>query len=474
MSRLFRMSWVFLLVLIISAPSWAYGGSTSKHKWYHKKSKQYGNYLSCFNYKKFKVWVQYRRLVRAYKRAGEDARQKFLGKIGLDQPGTSGEIQRIREEYEQQIAQLNTTISSNELQIAELNSTIASNDQQIADLSSALSSKELEIGQLNSTINSLELQVAQLNSTIASQNQQLTDLVASHGTRIDELKELCRQQAEGEYNRGLEEGKETCSETPSGSGVHPMVNSWSTGGYNPNTVEVDGAGNVFILDDVSHTVVRYDSSGLQSTHWGSSLFETPVDLTTDAQGNIYVLDQQSIYHLQKYNSDGTAIDMPPTIGTLEAPTGFCMTTGNVIYVADTGGAYGGRIVVLNSDGGWMNTVGEVLELSGDVYLDVAIDPRDNTMYLLTDSKVAVFSQYGTYQRHWDIDFASPSGLTIGPQGEIYVADNGSHQVFEFDAGGGLVDTFGADDLVDPGRHDVGGNGMIYVGDLNDQMIKVFQ
>lgn len=427
MSRLFRIFLVFFLILAISAPSWAIDGSNGKR--YGNKNKRYGGGLSYFDFHKIKVWIQYKRLLRAYKRAGEDARQEFLKTIELDQPEMEAEIQKIREEYEQQIAQLN--------------STIASYEQQLADLK-------------------------------ASSEKALADLEASHQAEIDKLKADCSIQAEAEYERGLEDGKATCQNTPSSPGVHPMINSWSTGGFNPNIVDVDNSGNVYIMDSGNHTLVRYDSNGTQSIQWGSSMFEVPVDLAVDSQGSVFVLDRQSQFHLQKYSSDGVPFDMPPTIGTLVAPTGFFIASNNAIYVTDEGGAYGGRILVFNPYGNMMATFGEVPELAGEVYHDVVVNPQDQNIYLLTGSKVAVFNQYGSYLRDWQCNFSTPSGLVIGSQGEIYVVDNVSHQVYEYDASGNLVHTFGTADLVDPGRPAVDGNGWIYVGDNNDQQIKVFQ
>lgn len=428
MSRLFRILLVFFLVLAISAPSWAIDGSNGKR--YGSKNKWYGDGLSYFDFHKIKVWIQYKRLLREYKRAGEDARQKFLQTIGLDQPDMEAEIQKIREEYEQQIAQLN--------------STIASYEQQLADLK-------------------------------ASGEKALADLEASHQAEIDKLTAGFSIQAEAEYERGLEDGKATCPTTPSSTGVHPMTNSWSTGGFNPNIVDVDNSGNVYIMDSGNHTVVRYDNSGTQSGQWGSSMLEVPVDLAVDSQGSVFVLDQQSQFHLQKYSGDGVPFDMPPTIGTLVAPTGFFIASNNRIYVTDSaGGHYGSRILVFNSYGNVMITFGEVPELAGEVYHDIAVNPQDQNIYVLTGSKVAVFNQYGSYLRDWQGNFSTPSGLDIGSQGEIYVVDNVSHQVYEYDASGNLVHTFGTADLVDPGRPAVDGNGWMYVGDNNDQQIKVFQ
>ncbi len=438
MSRLFRIFFVLLLVLAISAPSWAFGGSNGKR--YHHKSKRHSHYLSYFDFHKIKVWIQYKRLIRAYKRAGEDARQKFLDEIGFNQPGTDADIEKIRQEYEQQIAQLNSTIASYEQQLADLK---ASCDQQLADME-------------------------------ASCDQQLADLRTSHQAEIDEMTAACSRNVEEAYDRGMEDGKATCPATPPTTGVHPMINSWSTGGGNPNIVDVDNSGNVYILDNNNQTVVRYDSSGNQNSQWGSSAFELPVDMSLDAQGNVFILDQQSEYHLQKYSSDGTSSNMPPTIGVLESPTGFYVRSNGYIYVTDGGGAYGGRILVFNAYGNMMISFGEVPELAGETYHDVAVNPQDQNVYLLTSSKVAVFSQYGSYLRDWQGDFSAPSGIAISDQGEIYIVDRGSHQVYEYDANGNLVDTFGAADLVDPGRPAVDGNGLIYVGDNNDQQVKVFQ
>ncbi len=476
MSRLFRLSLVLLLVLNISAPTWAFGGSNEKHKRYYQKSKKYSYYFSYARYQKWKTWLQYRRLMRAYDRAGQDARQKFLGKIGMDQPDVSGEIQRIREEYEQQIAQLNSTIASNEEQIAELNSTIASNGQQIGELNSTIASNEQRIAELNNTVVANEQQIIQLNNTISSHNQQLAGLRAEHQEQLVTLEADWRRQADEEYERGLEEGRASCEETPSGTGAHAMINSWNTEGFTPDAIDVDGAGNVYILDNEGRAVVRYDTGGNLDFVWGSSMFQSTVDLATNSQGEIFILDQESAFHLQKYNRYGTWVDLPSELQQLVAPTGFFIDASDTIYVADSrGGTYGGsRILVFHPAGDLMMQFGDDPDLSGEVYRDIAVNPQDQSKIVLTDTKVVVFDQNGNYVRDWQGNFSAPSGLVIGGQGEIYVVDSIGHQVFEYDQNGTLIDTFGAADLVDPGRQGVDANGLIYVGDKEQLMIKVFQ
>lgn len=449
MIKLCRGLLAVLLLISISSPVWAHSNSCVKQK--QLKKTAYQLYL---RYKhERKVARQYREILRVYNRIDKDAREKFLAYVGSGLPDATAEIQKIKEAYEQEIAELNNTITSYEQQLAGME---AGCQQQMADVEAVYQQ--------------------QLTDMEAACQQQITELTAAHQTALDNLAADCDGRVETAYNDGLAAGSEACSNTSPAEAPPQLIDSWSTAGFNPSVVTVDGSGNVFVLDTDQRTVLQYDSGGAQIAQWSSPMLRVPVDLAISSQGDVFILDQQSPYPLQKYGSDGMPYDWTSAPGTLSDPKGlFVDDQGTLtIYVTDMGGAYGGRVQVFNSFGQLERTFGEVQELAGEVYYDVAVSQQNHNIYVLTGSKVAVFDPDGNFLYAWQGNFTEPSGLTVGSQGEVFVADKINHEIYQYDASGNLVYTFAADDLNDPGRLALDDQGRLYIGDYADQLIKIYQ
>lgn len=77
--------------------------------------------------------------------------------------------------------------------------------------------------------------------------------------------------------------------------------------------------------------------------------------------------------------------------------------------------------------------------------DVCVDAEDRVyLYTRFDSEVLVYDRNGRYLRSWGRGiFANSHGITAGPDGSIYCADNRDHTVRKFDPRGELVLTLGA-------------------------------
>ena len=63
---------------------------------------------------------------------------------------------------------------------------------------------------------------------------------------------------------------------------------------------------------------------------------------------------------------------------------------------------------------------------------VAIDKNDD-VYLFNRSahQVMIFSSQGEFKKSWDVSFANPHGMHIGPDGNFYFADRDDHIVLKY-------------------------------------------
>lgn len=461
MKRLFTALLASLLLLVLSAPAWAQKAASSKQPCLVKNDTHYGHYKFKTNRHKLKVLKQFRELKKTYSRSFEDAKAMFLEYLGSSLPSSDTDVQQIRDEYEQQIAALNITITSYQQQLAALET---SSQQQLTDLETAY---QQQIAALTAS------HQQEIVALTASHQQEIADLTASHQAALDDASVTCGLQIEAAYDDGLTAGTQACS-NPSTGEAPQLIGSWSTGSINPNAITMDSSGNVFVLDTANKTVVQYDNSGTQIVQWSSSMLQIPVDMAVNSQGDVFILDTQSGLHLQRYSSNGSQYDWALRGGSLIAPTGLYVDSQNAIYITDEGGVYGGRVLVYNSSGTFLKTIGEVPELTGEAYYDVAVNEQDSNIYLLTGSKVAIFDPDGNFLKAWDGGFSEPSGMSIGSQGEIFVADKISHEIYQYDSDGNLIYTFGSNDLQDPGRLAVDATGRLYIGDYADQQINIFQ
>jgi len=71
---------------------------------------------------------------------------------------------------------------------------------------------------------------------------------------------------------------------------------------------------------------------------------------------------------------------------------------------------------------------------------------DDNVYLLTREKarVTVYRRDGSFLRSWGEDLLTERthGLTVGPDGRVYVVDDGAHCVYIFSSAGALLQTIG--------------------------------
>ncbi len=200
-----------------------------------------------------------------------------------------------------------------------------------------------------------------------------------------------------EYN-----GTSVYAVTPgAGGSVTPIA----TGLNKPSGLDVDGDGNVFVADQYNRRIVKVDADGNQSVFAGSGLagtadgtgteasFTTLVSLELASDGTIFAADLDAGQIRQISPAGEVTTLVSSSLGI--RPTDVTATT-TTVFATDQDGQ---RIVAVD------RATGAVATLAGSLYWPGSTDG------------------IGT-----DARFTSPTGIELGPDGLLYVAELGNRRI----------------------------------------------
>jgi len=131
--------------------------------------------------------------------------------------------------------------------------------------------------------------------------------------------------------------------------------------FGPAGVALDAAGTLYIADSYNNTIRKLSPAGIVTTlagapgtagatdgPGGGARFNSPMGLTVDAAGNVYVADMgnDTIRMITPAGSVSTLAGTPgvpwssshPGMAYFSTPTGVCLGPGGTLYVADPGSA----------------------------------------------------------------------------------------------------------------------------------------
>lgn len=236
----------------------------------------------------------------------------------------------------------------------------------------------------------------------------------------------------------------------------------------PSALVVDAAGNVIVADTGNHTIRRVSPEGVVSTLAGSpgvagsmngpaatASFNDPRGVTVDADGNVFVADTGNSV-LRKITPAGVvstlagvvgeygSTDGPASMARFQSPIGLTIDAMGNLIVSDGGN----EILRKITSTGQVSTIagvpwnhgsvdgpsetakfhlptGLAVDLTGNVYV---CDSFNHTIRVIkTSGMVSTLAgspeQQGTTEGTGEqARFANPSGLTVDPAGNIYVAD----------------------------------------------------
>jgi len=187
------------------------------------------------------------------------------------------------------------------------------------------------------------------------------------------------------------------------------------------TIVVADSGNALVRSIATDRTVRTLAGSVADRGWadgtgGAATFTTPTALAVDATGNLWLADAGS-HTVRRITPDGAVTtwagaggvrgdkDGPRASARFNAPAGIAVGNSGEIFVADTGNHTLRRIAVN----------GDVSTFAGLAGVSGALDGRGTT---------ALFNR--------------PSGLAVGPAGEVYVADAGNSTIRKVLADGTTV------------------------------------
>ncbi|MBQ6517462.1 MAG: TIGR03663 family protein [Anaerolineaceae bacterium] len=220
----------------------------------------------------------------------------------------------------------------------------------------------------------------------------------------------------------------------------------------PWGIAVDTKGNVYIADTWNNRIVKTDADGNLLTVWYANDptdgrgFYGPRAIAISSDNTVYVCDT-GYKRIMIYDENGTYLRKFGVsgmgMGELDEPVGIVLLDDDHLAVADT---WNQRVQVFDVSGkGLPNGVTLVFDvnawytqsLNNKPY--IAGSSASNAIFI-TDPEGSLIHQYdmsGKLVRTWNADggdidhFSMPTGITIGPDGSVWVADTENNRVNKF-------------------------------------------
>jgi DNA-binding beta-propeller fold protein YncE/4-amino-4-deoxy-L-arabinose transferase-like glycosyltransferase len=243
-------------------------------------------------------------------------------------------------------------------------------------------------------------------------------------------------------------------------------------GMQPRGVAVSPIdGRVYAADAAVGRIQVFDAEGKPLFAFGEEELDEPGDLAVDSRGNVFVLDplRDSVV---RFSGEGAFEGRFREALRLFRPRGIGIDAADRLYVADTGG---GRVVILTPSGELLASWGQAGSGPGqfDQPTDVAIAPNGHVYVADTfNGRVQWLDADGVYLGEWPIlpanTYDAPH-LAVSPGNVLYLTGPEEAQMLAYDLGGAFLGQIGGrgsepGQLLKPVGVAVDGAGRLYVAD----------
>jgi sugar lactone lactonase YvrE len=215
-------------------------------------------------------------------------------------------------------------------------------------------------------------------------------------------------------------------------------------------VEVSPDGSIYVIHRCKDNscdnrpeapILKFDKNGKLLKAWGENMFVFPHGAAVDAQGNLWVTDQQvrpaenkgaAVYKfspegklLMTLGKPGVAGKDP---GLFDQPTDVAIASNGDIFVTEGHLQGNDRISKFSKDGKFITAWGKRGNGPGEFYAPhtIAIDSQGRLIVGdRSNNRIQLFDQDGKYLATWR-QWGRPSGIFIAKDDTMYVADSESY------------------------------------------------
>ncbi len=232
--------------------------------------------------------------------------------------------------------------------------------------------------------------------------------------------------------------------------VHPwgeLPDSYEPGAYDERASFIGADegpdGNIYLLSRCLQNsctgrgepaLLKLNPEGQLLLSWGEGMFDFPHGLDLDDEGNVWVADQLG-HRVVKFDAEGNLLLTIGERGTagdpplLNEPTDVVVaSTGEVFITEGHSFAPGAnRVTKYAADGSFIMSWGETGSAPGEFNVPHTIALDSEGRVFVGDrgnNRIQIFDQQGTFLNVW-YQFGRPSGIAIGADDRIYVADSES-------------------------------------------------